>query len=143
MFNQVSIVSFVVKDINKAIDLYSNAFGLKLWGKGVVDVPEESVKVAMFNVGGTYIELMEPYDPRSIAGRLLKKRGEGFYSMSIVPDDIEQSLETLRKKGIEARRMDVKSLFRTPIWYYLVDLTDKTGIMLQLNPGEKDRAKER
>ncbi|HEB85056.1 MAG TPA: methylmalonyl-CoA epimerase, partial [Bacteroidetes bacterium] len=58
MIKQISHIGIAVHDLEEGIRLYRDVLGLPLLG--IEEVEEQKVRVAMFRVGGTRIELLEP-----------------------------------------------------------------------------------
>ncbi len=94
-------VAIAVKDIGKAEDIYSKLLGLRVIHRE--DVVNYGVKTSMLRSKsgeGTAIELIEPLDENSPISEFLKKRGEGVHHICFLVDDIESSLEALKKEGV-------------------------------------------
>ena len=100
MIKKFTHVGLVVKDINKAIDLYSKAFGFQPGPFGVMEIPEQGIKNFALMIGKNFIELLEPTDPQMRIGKFLKERGEGLYHISFRVDDLSAEVQSLREKGI-------------------------------------------
>ncbi len=90
-------VAIAVKDLDKAIALYRDAFGLEL--AEIEDVPEQQVRTAIFGHGAGRIELICPTVADSGVARFLEKRGEGLHHICVEVDDIEAAMSALRERG--------------------------------------------
>ena len=90
-------VAIAVKDLDKAIALYRDAFGLEL--AHVEEVPEQQVKAAIFGHGMGRVELICPTVKDSGVARYIEKRGEGLHHICIEVDDIEAAMKELKAKG--------------------------------------------
>ena len=90
-------VAIAVKDLDRAIATYRDAFGLEL--AHVEEVPEQQVRAAIFGRGMGRIELICPTSPDTGVARFLDKRGEGLHHICIEVDDIEAAMAALREKG--------------------------------------------
>jgi methylmalonyl-CoA/ethylmalonyl-CoA epimerase len=64
-------------------------------------VPNEKVKVAMLELEGTRIELMEPTSVDSPIKKFLNERGEGIHHIAITADDIEKDVAKASAKGMK------------------------------------------
>ena len=62
---------------------------------------DDRVKVAMMSVGDASIELMEPTDDKSPVASFLEKRGEGIHHISLEVDDLDATLERLKKMNVQ------------------------------------------
>lgn len=61
----------------------------------------QGVRIAMMKVGESAIELLEATDPESPVARFLKKRGAGIHHISLLVDDLEETVTRLREKGVQ------------------------------------------
>ena len=90
-------VAILVSDLDAAIELYRDVYGLPL--AEVEEVPSEKVKVAIFGHGAWRIELVAPASPDSPMHKALEKRGEGLHHVCVEVPDIEQAMAALKAKG--------------------------------------------
>ncbi|MDX1534955.1 MAG: VOC family protein, partial [Thermoplasmata archaeon] len=81
----------------EAIAAYE-AMGLE--ATSVEQVPSEAVNVALFPIGDTRIELLEPSEPGSVLDRFLQKHGEGVHHVALEVEDVEEASEALRRAGL-------------------------------------------
>lgn len=98
MIKKIDHVGVVVKDIEKALDLYTNILGFK--SAGILTSKEAGVKTVMISLGEVTLELTEPIDPQSGVQKFLDTRGEGIHHISLEVDDINQERDSLEAKGI-------------------------------------------
>lgn len=61
----------------------------------------QGVRIAMLTVGESAIELLEATDRESPIARFLEKRGEGIHHISLLVDDLVETIDSLKKKGIQ------------------------------------------
>lgn len=104
MITNISFVGIVVNDIEEAQKQYSQAFDLKPWDHGIVEMP--GVKVVMFPIGNCSIELLQPtVGPEDPAGgslaRWLNKKGEGVCRLGLWVDDLKEEVDRLGKLGVQ------------------------------------------
>jgi methylmalonyl-CoA/ethylmalonyl-CoA epimerase len=90
-------VAIAVKDLDRAIATYRDAFGLEL--AHVEEVPEQQVRAAIFGHGMGRIELICPSSPDTGVARYIEQRGEGLHHICIEVDDIEAAMAALRERG--------------------------------------------
>jgi len=90
-------IGIAVKNLDEAVKFYRDVLGLEL--EGVEEVPEESVKVAMFRVGDTHIELLQGTTPESAISKFIEKRGEGIHHIAVRVEDVDKSVEVLKSRG--------------------------------------------
>ncbi len=90
-------VAILVSDLDAAIRLYRDVYGLEL--SEVEEVPTEKVRVAIFGHGAGRIELVSPLGADSPMAKAIQKRGEGLHHICLEVPDIEQAMASLRQRG--------------------------------------------
>lgn len=90
-------VAILVSDLDAAIALYRDVYGLEL--AEIEDVPTEKVRVAIFGHGAGRIELVSPSGSDSPMAKAIEKRGEGLHHVCIEVPDIEKAMAALRVQG--------------------------------------------
>ena len=90
-------VAILVSDLEAAIALYRDVYGLEL--AEVEEVPTEKVRVAIFGHGAGRIELVSPSSPDSPMAKAIEKRGEGLHHVCLEVPDIEAAMAALRARG--------------------------------------------
>jgi len=99
MFLGMDHVGVAVKNLDEAISVYRDILGFKLLGIHVLT--ERKVKVAFLSTGGeTQIELLEPLGSENPVAKFLESRGEVIHHIAVKVDNIEKTLEELKKKGV-------------------------------------------
>jgi methylmalonyl-CoA/ethylmalonyl-CoA epimerase len=78
--------------------------GLDLQIEEIEEVAEQKVRVAMFSIGESRIELLEATAADSPIAKFLAKRGPGIHHLAIRVDDIHRALTDLKQSG--ARLID-------------------------------------
>ena len=91
-------IGIAVESIEKAKAFYEE-MGLSM--RAVEEVPEQKVRVAIFPVGESRIELLETLDPEGPVGKFLAKKGQGLHHIAMKVDDIGAAMAKLKAKGIE------------------------------------------
>ncbi|MFQ5986034.1 MAG: methylmalonyl-CoA epimerase [Thermoplasmata archaeon] len=94
---RVDHIGVAVSNLSDAIEAYE-ALGLR--ASGVEEVPSEEVRVALFPVGETRIELLEPSAEGSVIDRFLQKHGEGIHHIALEVDDMEAAGRELAAEGV-------------------------------------------
>jgi methylmalonyl-CoA/ethylmalonyl-CoA epimerase len=64
-------------------------------------VEEQKVNVAVFQVGESRIELLEPTSKDSTIARFLTKRGQGIHHLTLTVPDLRAALSELDREGIK------------------------------------------
>ncbi|WP_035588892.1 methylmalonyl-CoA epimerase [Hippea jasoniae] len=99
MFKKIDHIGVAVKDLDEAVRLYRDVFGLKLLE--IEEVESQKVKVAKFDIGGVHIELLQPTADDSPIKKFIDKKGEGLHHIAYEVDDIEEQLSQLKQKGVK------------------------------------------
>ena len=99
MLNKIYHLGYAVEDIEAASRFYRENFGARPTKPEVVG--EQGIIAAMFRVGESMVELVQPTGPDTPVGRFLARRGEGFHHVAYQVDDLEGALRELRKNGVE------------------------------------------
>jgi methylmalonyl-CoA epimerase len=99
MLRRISHLGMAVRDLDAAIRLYQEVFGLPVAHRWVAD--EDRMEAATFRVGDLEIELMQPTDDDSPVGRFLARRGEGIHHIAYKVDDVAGALDRARDAGVQ------------------------------------------
>ncbi|MCI2414764.1 MAG: methylmalonyl-CoA epimerase [Candidatus Aramenus sp.] len=96
-------IGIAVEDIEKAISLYQEKFGMKVVHRETLQ--DRGLKVAFLvgEKGETAIELLEPIDHEDMnnaVAKFLKNRGPGLHHIALKVGDIKKSLEELQNQGL-------------------------------------------
>lgn len=93
-------VGLAVRDLDKAIAFYQDAFGMELVHEEVNE--EQGVREAMMAVGdsGSCVQLLAPLSEDSPIGKFLARSGEGIQQMAYRVTDIEVAADELRAAGV-------------------------------------------
>jgi methylmalonyl-CoA/ethylmalonyl-CoA epimerase len=90
-------IGIAVRTLDEGAETWS-AIGLPEEGRE--DVIPAATKVAMFPVGETRIELLEPMGEDTPVAKFLASRGPGIHHLCFEVDDIEAESERLQTAGI-------------------------------------------
>ena len=107
--NYVDHVCIAVKDVQKAEEMYTKAFG---WEPAYrYDDAPEKIRVVGFRVGATptCIEVMEDLDGTGDISKFIARKGEGVMLVSYNVDSCEKAIATLKGNGV--RMIDEKPRF--------------------------------
>jgi methylmalonyl-CoA epimerase len=99
MFARIDHVGVAVEDLDAAIALHEQAYGLALAHREVVEA--QGVEAVLLDVGESHVELLRPLQPDSAVGRFLASRGPGLHHVAYRVADIEAALDTLRDQGLQ------------------------------------------
>ena len=98
MIEKIDHIGIAVKSIKETSELLSNILGLKVAGEE--NVEEQKVKVAFLPLGDSELELLESTSPEGPIARFIEKKGEGIQHIAFKVDNIEKTLEKLKKEGV-------------------------------------------
>ncbi len=99
MFARIDHVGVAVEDLDAAIALHEQAYGLALAHREVVEA--QGVEAVLLDVGESHVELLRPLQPDSAVGRFLASRGPGLHHVAYRVADIAATLDALRDRGLQ------------------------------------------
>jgi methylmalonyl-CoA/ethylmalonyl-CoA epimerase len=99
MLEKLDHIGIAVKDLDQAMKLYQEAFGIE--PSIVYESSYTKAKIAFFPIGEVRVELIQPVNPDSVVGKFLEKKGEGIHHISYRVKDVDRSLAELERKGIQ------------------------------------------
>jgi methylmalonyl-CoA/ethylmalonyl-CoA epimerase len=98
MFGRIDHVGLAVADLEEAIDLHVNVYGLSLVHRETVS--EQGVEAVLLDVGENHVELLAPLHDETAVGRFLASRGPGLHHVAYQVEDIALTLRALRDAGV-------------------------------------------
>lgn len=101
MFTRIHHIGVAVKDMDRALKLYSGVFGLPVVHTMVFE--RWGARDVTLSLGNDYFQLIESIDPKGAVGRFLGHRGEGVYEVALEVDDIQGVERQLKAGGLEVR----------------------------------------
>jgi methylmalonyl-CoA/ethylmalonyl-CoA epimerase len=99
MLEKIDHLGIAVRNLDEAITRYT-----VLCGRGpnhLEEVASQKVKVAMFEVGESRVELLMATSPDSPIAKFLDKRGEGMHHICFKVANLEEALARLEAAGME------------------------------------------
>ena len=98
MFGRIDHIGVAVEDLDAAIALHEEAYGMAVAHREVVE--EQGVEAVLLDVGENHVELLRPLDEETPVGRFLSKRGPGLHHVAYQVTDVQATLDTLRDRGL-------------------------------------------
>lgn len=98
MLGKIEHVAVAVADLDAAVALYRDVWGLEIEHRERVE--DQGVEEAMVRIGESYIQLLGATGPDTTVGKFLERRGEGLHHIAYEVDDLEASLAALKAQGI-------------------------------------------
>lgn len=102
MLHKINHIGIAVQSLEASIPFYRDSLTMPF--KGIEEVAEQKVKVAMLQVGESKIELLEPTSPDSPIAKFLEKNGPGIHHVAYEVTDIEAAIVHMLQQG--ARMID-------------------------------------
>lgn len=100
MIKKIDHVAVAVKNLDQALQIYSDLFGIK--PSKIEEIPQQGVKAALLPIGdNSEIELLEPIDAQGGVAKFLENRGEGIHHICLEVDNVDQELSRLANQGVQ------------------------------------------
>jgi methylmalonyl-CoA epimerase len=97
VFGAIDHVGIAVDDLEAAISLYEDTYGMPLVHREVVE--EQGVEAVLLDVGESHVELLAPLGPDTPVGKFLAKNGPGLHHVAYRVDDVAAELVRLNDSG--------------------------------------------
>ena len=97
MIKKFNHIAIAVSDIEKSIPIYEVITGKKV--KEIIIVKEQGVKVAIFDIEGVLLELIQPLDLENPIARFIDSRGNAIHHIAYSVDDIEKTIKEYSELG--------------------------------------------
>jgi LAO/AO transport system kinase len=92
-------LGIAVKSLDEAVPVFRRLTGSE--PKSMEEVADQRVRVAMFRVGETRLELLEATAPDSPIARFLEKGGRGVHHVTLAVPDLDRTLADLELDGFK------------------------------------------
>jgi methylmalonyl-CoA/ethylmalonyl-CoA epimerase len=99
VFDRIDHIGVAVEDLDAAIELYRERFGMAEQHREVVE--QQGVEAVLLEIGEGHVELMSPLGPDTAVGKFLASRGPGLHHVAYQTSDIDSSLEQVRAAGLQ------------------------------------------
>lgn len=99
MFGRIDHIGVAVEDIDAAIELYRDSFGMELAHRETVE--SQGVEAVLLDVGDGHVELLAPLGPDTPVGKFLAKNGTGLHHVAYAVEDIDAALEKIAAAGLQ------------------------------------------
>ena len=98
MFARIDHIGVAVTDLDAAIALYEQTYGMALVHRETVT--EQGVEAVLLDVGENHVELLAPLGDDTPVGKFLAKKGPGIHHVAYQVADIDAALAGLRDAGV-------------------------------------------
>ena len=99
MFDRIDHVGVAVDDLDAAVDLYSDTFGMPLVHRETVS--EQGVEAVLLDVGESHVELLGALGDDTPVGKFLASKGPGLHHVAYAVADVSAELERLAAAGVD------------------------------------------
>ena len=99
MFGRIDHIGVAVEDIDAAIELYRDSFGMELAHRETVE--SQGVEAVLLDVGDGHVDLQAPLGPDTPVGKYMAKNGAGLHHVAYAVDDIDAALEKIAAAGVQ------------------------------------------
>ncbi len=96
--SRIDHIGIAVESLENTIPFYRDVLELELLS--IEEVPSQKVRVAMFAIGNSRIELLEPTSHESPIAKAIEKRGQGVHHIAYAVDSAADEIESFIEKGI-------------------------------------------
>jgi methylmalonyl-CoA/ethylmalonyl-CoA epimerase len=98
MLGRIDHVAVAVADLDATIEHYRRVWGLEVSHRELVE--DQGVEEAMLPLGDTSLQLLAPSGVGTTVARFIERRGEGLHHIAYEVQDLERTLEELKRKGV-------------------------------------------
>ena len=104
MIDGVHHINFLVRNLESAIPAWERALGRPVDRRD--ELAGRNMISARFDVGGTWIVLVQPNRPGTPPAVHLERHGEGFFLLSLETDSLEDEVRRLGESTFDGRARD-------------------------------------
>jgi methylmalonyl-CoA/ethylmalonyl-CoA epimerase len=127
LIKRIEHVAVAVEDIESSKEMLTELFGLKLEYEEQIN----SLKLAMFPVGESYIELLHSNDPTTKTAKWIESKGQGLFHLCLEVDDIVGALAELKSKGAKLLN-EVPVIGHSNSKIAFIDPVSTSGFLIEL-----------
>ena len=98
MFGRIDHIGVAVDDLDAAMELYRERFGMREQHRETVE--SFGVEAVLLEVGEGHVELLRPLSAESAVGRFLERNGPGLHHVAYQTGDIDEALGAVRAAGL-------------------------------------------
>jgi methylmalonyl-CoA/ethylmalonyl-CoA epimerase len=92
-------IGVAVESLEEGLALYRDLLGLKFLYEESIE--SDGVRVAVLELGGGHLELLEPTGPDTPVGRYVAKRGSGIHHVALRVKNCARALEAVAAAGYQ------------------------------------------
>ena len=99
MFGRIDHIGVAVEDLDGAVKLYSESFGMREQHRETIEAFD--VEAVLLEVGEGHVELLKPLSGESGIGKFLERNGPGIHHVAYQTSDIDSALEQVKAAGLD------------------------------------------
>jgi methylmalonyl-CoA/ethylmalonyl-CoA epimerase len=99
VFDRIDHIGVAVEDLDAAVELYKDRFGMAEQHREVVE--QQGVEAVLLEIGEGHVELLKPLGPDTAVGKFLASRGPGLHHVAYQTSDIDAALEQAKSAGLQ------------------------------------------
>jgi len=104
MIKKFNHIAIAVGNLENSTAVFEKLFGKKC--DMTVEVAEQKVKVAMFDINGVLFEIIQATDMNTPVAQFVDNRGDALHHISFSVDDVQKTIDDFSKDGF--RMIDSK-----------------------------------
>lgn len=97
MLKKIDHIGIAVQNLDEVIRTYQDSFDLE--PDFQEEIENQKVKIAVYKIGDSTIEYLEPVSENSPVTKFLEKRGNGIHHIAFQVENLEEKIRELVKKG--------------------------------------------
>lgn len=126
-------VGIAVQSLQAAVPIFTRLLGRA--PRNEETVQDQKVRVAVFELEHSRIELLEATEPDSPVGRFLAKRGEGIHHLALTVPNLREALAELEQGGVRLLDREPRAGAGKTLMAFL-DPKSTSGVLIELVEGE-------
>lgn len=99
MFGRIDHIGVAVDDLDGAVALYRDRFGMREQHRETI--AGFDVEAVLLEVGDGHVELLKPLSGESAVGKFLERNGPGLHHVAYQTSDIDSALEQVKAAGLD------------------------------------------
>ena len=99
MFGRIDHIGVAVDDLDGAVKLYSESFGMREQHRETIAAFD--VEAVLLEVGEGHVELLKPLSGESGIGKFIERNGPGLHHVAYQTSDIDSALEQVKAAGLD------------------------------------------
>jgi methylmalonyl-CoA/ethylmalonyl-CoA epimerase len=98
VFGRIDHIGVAVEDMEAAIALYRDGFGMREQHRETVE--DFGVDAVLLEIGEGHVELLLPLSPDTPVGKFIERNGPGLHHVAYQTDDIDKAMDGVRSAGL-------------------------------------------